>query len=360
MKSTRQNAGQSLSASFSPRSIVPPTHLIHQRRILITGAGGSIGSALAHTIAACHPAQIVLLESSEQALYQVDRQLAAPHTSVLADICDKFALEETFQRHYPQIVFHAAAFKHVPLMELHPFAAMQNNAVGTFTLVETALRHRAAQIILVSTDKAADPAGMMGASKRIAELVGLALSTPATRIKAVRLCNVYSSQGSVVPLFQEQIAQGRPVTVTHAEATRYFITLEQAAALLLLALSEEFPSAILVPNLNTPVRIEQIARSLIEQSGSVGQIVYTGLRPGEKLQEQLLSSSESYVSRERGPLNPIQSDGIATAEARRTIDELKQTIRERDLNRLLQVVTALIPTYRPSETLQQAPAGCRA
>jgi FlaA1/EpsC-like NDP-sugar epimerase len=203
MKSPQQRAGQSLSTSFSPESVAIPSHLIERKRILITGAGGSIGSSLAHAVSACNPACILLLESSEQALYRIDRELDAPHVPVLANVCDTSALEETFACHRPHIVFHAAAFKHVPLMELHPFAALENNTIGTFTLAQTAIKYRAEQIVLVSTDKAVDPAGIMGASKRLAELTALALYTPATKIKAVRLPNVYASQGSVIPLFEE-------------------------------------------------------------------------------------------------------------------------------------------------------------
>jgi FlaA1/EpsC-like NDP-sugar epimerase len=340
-----------LSASFSPESIPIPRHIIEHKRVLITGAGGSIGSALAHAIAAHNPGQILLLESSEQALYRIDRTLAAPHVPILANVCDASTLEEAFEDHRPQIVFHAAAFKHVPLMELHPFAALHNNAVGTFILTQTAIRHRTEQIILVSTDKAVDPASIMGASKRLAELTALALNTPATRIKAVRLPNVFASQGSVVPLFAEQIAQRKPVTVTHPEATRYFLTIEQAAALLFFALLKEFPSAILVPNLARPIRIEDIAHTLIQQNDSQSHIAYTGLRPGEKLHEQLLSATESLLDQSPSPLQAIGSEKISAAEATDTIEKLQTAIQQRNLDQLLRIVTQLIPAYTPSETL---------
>jgi FlaA1/EpsC-like NDP-sugar epimerase len=361
MNSAPKHVFPSLSASFSPESLPIPTHLIRQKRVLITGAGGSVGSALAQALVAHGPAQVLLLEASEQALYRIDRELAAPHKPILADICDASALEEAFELHQPEIVFHAAAFKHVPLMELHPFACLQNNAVGTFTLAQAAVRHRVQQMVLVSTDKAVDPISIMGASKRIAELTALALRTAKTKMKAVRLGNIYASQGSAVPLFAEQIAQRKSVTISHADATRYFLTIEQAAALLLFALSEEFSSAVLVPDLKNPLRVEEIARALIQQSGTTSKIVYTGLRPGEKLHEQLLSKNESYLCDARGPLNVIQSGGILAAEARVAINELQQTIHDRDLSRMLRTVTRLIPSYRPSEVLlaRQAFAECR-
>ncbi len=362
MKSSRHRALQSLCAPFSPKSIAAPAHLIEHRRILITGAGGSIGSALAHAVAAHKPAQILLLDSSEQALFHIDRELVAPHTSILASVCDAPALEEVFEHQRPHIIFHAAAFKHVPLMELHPFAAVENNTIGTFTLAQTALRHRVEQLILVSTDKAVDPASIMGASKRGAELTALALQTPATKIKAVRLGNVFGSQGSAIPLFEEQIAHGKPVTVTHPDATRYFISVEHAAALLLFALSKQFPPVILVPDLASPARIEDIARILIDQNRSLSPIIYIGLRPGEKLHEQLLSANESFLSEAKASLRAISSETISTHSAVEVIEQLQAAIKDRDLSRLLGIVTQLIPAYKPSKTLlaQQTVAEYRA
>lgn len=357
-----EDAWQRLNGSISVEPLAIPGKAIRGKRVLITGAGGSIGSALARAIAAHAPAQIVLLDASEQALYQIDRLLDTPHTPVLASVCDAPALEEAFARQCPHIVFHAAAFKHVPLMESHPFAAFENNSVGSFLLAQAALRHRAEQVVLVSTDKAVDPVGIMGASKRVAELTTLALATPATKIKAVRLGNVYASQGSAAPLFEEQIARGGPVTITHPEATRYFLSLDRAAALLLFALAEEFPAAILVPELAEPIRVEEIAQSLIRQYGSQSPIVHTGLRPGEKLHEQLLSDDESPLGEVGAPLRAIRSRHISAEDATAVIDELQNAISERNLGRLLRAVTRLVPAYKPSETVlaSQAIAECRA
>jgi len=347
-------------AQFVDRSTPLPAHLVRQKRILITGAGGSIGSELARAAAECEPAEILLMDAAEQALYQIDRTLAVPHVPILANVCDGVALEEVFERYRPHIVFHAAAFKHVALMEAHPFAAVENNTIGTFTLAQTVLRYGVEQFVLVSSDKAVDPAGIMGASKRVAELTALALQASGTKIKAVRLGNVYGSQGSAVPLFQEQIAQGGPITVTDAEATRYFLSLQRAAELLLFALSEGLPGSVLVPELAEPVRIEEIARHLMEQSGSQLEIVYTGLRPGEKLHERLLSDDEALLGEPGMTLRPIRSKQISRDEAERVIGTLERAVRERDLSGMLREVTRLVPTYRPSETiLALQPAECR-
>lgn len=346
-----QSAWQSLT-SASPDAPIPfPGDLVRGRCILVTGAGGSIGSALAHAAAALQPAHILLLDASEQALYRIDRDLAAPHTPILASAGDIAAIDEAFAVHHPHTVFHAAAFKHVPLMELHPFAAIQNNAVATFRLAQAALRHHAGQFILVSTDKAVAPASVMGASKRIAELTALALASPAIQIKAVRLGNVYASQGSVVQLFAEQIAQHQPVTVTDPRATRYFLTVDQAAALLLLALAPQFPSGMLVPELAPPIRVEDVARALIRAANSNVPIVHTGLRPGEKLHEQLLAPGESFTGDLSAPLRSVRSTTISASRAVEAIAALQCAIDDRDLHRLLATVAHLVPAYQPSSTV---------
>lgn len=351
-----QSAWHSLAGSSPLAGLAVPDDLVRGKRILVTGAGGSIGSALAHAVAARKPAQILLLEASEQALYAIDRDLAAPHISVLASAGDISALDEIFALHRPQIILHAAAFKHLPLMERHPFAAMQNNAVATFRLTQTAIKHRAEEIILVSTDKAVAPTSIMGASKRIAELTALALATPATPIKAVRLGNVYASQGSVAQLFVQQIAQRQPVTVTDPRATRYFLTIDETIALLLLALAPQFPSAVLVPSLASPVRVEDLARALIHAANSYVPIAYTGLRPGEKLHEQLLAPDESFADESIpdesvAPLRAIRSATISASRAGNIIAALQQAIDDRNLPQLLAAVHDLIPAYQPSDTV---------
>ena len=343
-----------LTTSHLGHSISPSS--ISHKTVLITGAGGSIGSTLAYEIGKHGPRQIILLDASEQSLYRIDRDLPAPHHAVLGSVCDSALLEEVFERHRPQLVFHAAAFKHVPLMEFNPFAALQNNAIGTFILTQRAIKYRAEQLVMVSTDKAVEPASIMGASKRIAELVVLAMQPGTTHLKAVRLGNVLASEGSVLPLFQSQIESGQALTLSHPEASRYFLTMERAADLLLLALSGEFAPGILIPELGEPIRIEEIAQHLLAsvQPPHQSRIVHTGLRPGDKLNEKLLSDRESFVDDREAPLRPIHSEGAPWNEIEAAMQHLEQAVQERDLPQLLRVVSQLVPDYQPSAVIQSA------
>lgn len=353
----------SLIAGSPPPPISPDP--IHRRRILITGAGGSIGSALAHAVFHCDPEHTVLLDASEQALHRLVQDVGRPHgsaagtpyTAVLGSVDDRQLIEELFERHRPEIVIHTAAFKHVPLMEFHPFAAMQNNALGTFTLVQAAIESGAEQVLMLSTDKAVEPSSIMGASKRIAELVLLSLASRATRLKAVRLGNVLGSDGSVLPIFQSQIDRGEPLSVTHPETSRYFLGMQQAVHLLLHALSNEVPAGIFVPELGEPIRIEEIARRLLAASpGSASQVVFTGLRPGDKLTEKLVSSSESvselYIGSGASFLRAVHASSSIEVES--AMEELCEAVQERNLPQLLRVVMKLVPDYQPSSVIQAA------
>jgi len=331
------------------------------KRILITGAGGWIGSALTRGIAQFAPEQLVLLEAAERNLYEIDtalRQLPCPieHASVLGSVSHPVLLAEIFRRYRPQIVFHAAAFKHVPLMEQNPFAAIENNAIGTHLLVQAALANtETEQLILLSTDKAVDPVSIMGASKRIAELVMLAPRGAAARMKAVRLGNVLGSEGSIVPLFLKQILSGQPVTVTHREVRRYFLTTADAVNLLLHAASAETPQGILVPELEEPVTVEALARYLMHDSGQV-PIVFTQLRPGDKMCEALLSDRESYATRTDAgqPLRTVKSPCQAATVLDEILQQLQQACRERSLEQLVAAVLRAVPEYQPSALMLAA------
>jgi FlaA1/EpsC-like NDP-sugar epimerase len=280
--------------------------LISGKTVLVTGAGGSIGSELCRQIARYGPARIVLYELSEFALYQIEQQLGELHprlplVRLMGDVKNLAHLRATFAAQRPQLIFHAAAFKHVPLMEdENAWAALQNNTLGTWNAATAAAECGAERFVLISTDKAVNPTNVMGASKRAAEMVLSHMATlgHATRFAAVRFGNVLGSSGSVIPKFKEQIAKGGPVTVTHPDITRYFMTIPEAARLVLQAAALAESGQVYVLDMGEAVRIVDLARDLIRLSGHrTDEIVisYTGLRPGEKLFEELLADADQTL-----------------------------------------------------------------
>jgi FlaA1/EpsC-like NDP-sugar epimerase len=281
--------------------------MISGKTVLVTGAGGSIGSELCRQVARYGPARIVLYELTEFALYQIDEQLAElhpnlPRVALIGDVKNLAQLRETFAVQRPQVVFHAAAFKHVPLMEeVNAWAALQNNTLGTWHVASAAAEIGAQRVVLISTDKAVNPTNVMGASKRAAEMVLSHLATQghATQFAAVRFGNVLGSSGSVIPKFKEQIAKGGPITVTHPDITRYFMTIPEAVRLVLQAAALAQSGQVYVLDMGEPVKIVQLARDLIRLSGhreeEIG-IVFSGLRPGEKLFEELLADADQTLA----------------------------------------------------------------
>jgi FlaA1/EpsC-like NDP-sugar epimerase len=331
------------------------------KRILVTGAGGWIGSALTRSLAEFAPRQLVLLEAAERNLYEVDaalQKLPRPieHVAILGSVSHPALLTEIFRRYRPQIVYHAAAYKHVPLMEQNPFAAIENNAIGTSLLVEAALNNRTEQLILLSTDKAVDPISIMGASKRIAELVVLTRRAQGSLMKAVRLGNVLGSEGSIVPLFLKQMKSGLPVTVTHPDVRRYFLTTVDAVTLLLEAAHAETAPGILVPDLAEPLRVEALARHLMAKVQATSTLVFTELRPGDKMCEALLSARESFAlnPREQRQLRPVRSPCLAPAMMDDVLEHLEQACQARSLDHLLKAVHRAVPEYQPSALMQTA------
>jgi FlaA1/EpsC-like NDP-sugar epimerase len=273
------------------------------KTVLITGAGGSIGSELCRQVARYGPSRIVLYELSEFALYRIEQELSEkfPHiplVRLIGDVKDLEHLRFTFGKYRPQIVFHAAAYKHVPLMEEeNAWAALRNNTLGTYHACTAAAESGAERFVLISTDKAVNPTNVMGATKRAAELVisHMAGQGHATKFMAVRFGNVLGSSGSVIPKFKEQIARGGPVTVTHPEITRYFMTIPEAARLVVQAGAIGESGQVFVLDMGEPVRIVDLAKTMIRMSGHGAadiRITFTGLRPGEKLYEELLSDSD--------------------------------------------------------------------
>lgn len=335
-----------------PRLPSPPPEVLdalYREPLLITGAGGSIGSALTLRLATFAPSLLLLLESSERGLYNLRETWeasgpACPMAPILGNVLDRSLLEEVFTAHAPRIVFHAAAFKHVPMMEEHPFEAIANNILGTETLVSVAGSH-GARLVLVSTDKAVEPASVMGATKRVAEQIVLHKGGT-----VLRLGNVLASHGSVAGVFARQIAQGAPVTVTDPAARRFFLTMDEAVNLLLFAAARPVPAALLAPALTASHSIAELAAFIAHELAPESRlsIDFIGLRPGDKQVEQLWPAGEITRPVSRGGMVSIQTPLIAERDLVRGLDGLRAALEHRDLACALGHLRDLVPDYRPS------------
>lgn len=331
------------------------------KRVLITGAAGSIGSEIARQAIAMGASHTVLLDNAESALYDLEMELLSrgnkAFTPVIADVRDKAAVERVFASYKPGIVFHAAAYKHVPLMEAQPDQAVRTNVGGTRTVAELAIAHEAQEFVLISTDKAVNPTSVMGASKRAAELMVQALiagRTNGPRFITTRFGNVLGSNGSVIPLFRKQIAAGGPVTVTDPEVTRYFMTIPEACRLVLEAATMGKGAEIYVFDMGEPVRIADLADKMIRLSGKEPgrdiEIVFTGLRPGEKRYEELLASQENTLPTHHPRIligrTPKQDASIVRAAIDRTITAAEAG----DMDACVRELKSLIPEYRSAHS----------
>lgn len=336
--------------------------LVKGKQICITGAGGTIGAELARQIAADAPARLTLIDNAEHNLYRIDRDLGearpdVPRTAILGDVRDPGRLESAFARERPQLVFHAAALKHVHMVEANPNEGVLTNAIGTRNVADACAAAGAAVMVLVSTDKAVAPASVMGATKRIAECYcqALAESEAAGGLRAVtvRFGNVLGSSGSVVPLFQRQIAAGGPVTVTDPDAARYFMTTREAVQLLLqaaaLGVAEE-GGRIYVLDMGKPIKIVDLARQMIRLAGLTPEkdirIAFTGLRAGEKKHETLFRPSELLVETDAPGILRAESRSSDLALVRRRLDRLEAAARGRRTEEALALVAAMVPEYR--------------
>lgn len=307
------------------------------RTVLITGAGGSIGSELARQVTRFHPGHLILLDRGENALFHVHREVgdAARTVPIVGDIQDGALLEEVFQRWRPSLVYHAAAYKHVPLMEDSVLEAVRNNVFGTRTLMDAARKYRTDRFVLISTDKAVRPQNVMGATKRLAEMLMLEKNGDGgTKFVAVRFGNVLGSEGSVLPIFREQLRKGGPLTVTHPEATRYFMTIPEAAQLVMQAGSMGQGGEVFLLEMGEPVRIEDLARRLITLAGKIPnediEIVFTGLRPGEKLHEELYAEEEPVLPTGHEKILVLGGTSVARGRLQAGLAEMERLLSHRD------------------------------
>ena len=308
--------------------------LLTGKVVMVTGAGGSIGAELCRQIAGFGPHLLVMLELSEFALYQVEQEFQQRHPDLpmvclIGDVKNRLRLDQIMQQYSPSVIFHAAAYKHVPLMEENnAWEVMQNNVLGTYVLAQAAIAHKVEKFVLISTDKAVNPTNMMGASKRVAEMVCQGLQGSAgTHFVMVRFGNVLGSTGSVIPKFQEQIAKGGPVTVTHPEITRYFMSIPESAQLVLQAGLMGQGGEIFVMDMGEPVKIADLARDMIKLSGFSEhdiKIVFTALRPGEKLYEELLADDEHTLATPHPKLRIAQARPVDVACAQKIAAWLAQ------------------------------------
>lgn len=330
---------------------------IKDKRVLITGAGGSIGSELVRQVGCFHPQAMALLDFSEENLFQIEGECRQrfdfiPISGFLVDVKNRESVGRAFREFGPDVVFHAAAYKHVPMQEMHPWEAVFNNIKGTRNMVEVSLENRVKRFVLVSTDKAVRPTNVMGATKRVAEMVVECLNGGTlTRFMAVRFGNVLWSSGSAIPTFQKQISRGMPVTVTHPEITRYFMSIPEAAQLILQAGAMGRGSEIFILDMGKPMRIVDLARDLIRLSGLEPDkdipIQFIGLRPGEKLYEELITEGEGIVATDHEKILVLQGNTHNRDALNTQINELLTVADTYDVAAIKEKLREIVPEYTP-------------
>jgi len=334
------------------------------KRVMVTGGGGSIGGELARQICRFSPKSLVLLDHSENGLFHINLELEGKLPGVeielvVADIRDRDKMDKIFKKYMPEVVFHAAAHKHVPMMEFHPDEAVMNNIMGTKNVAELADEYGAERVVMISTDKAINPTSVMGASKRVAEMVVKDLgSRNKTKFVAVRFGNVLESNGSVVPMFKQQIAEGGPVTVTDREVKRYFMTLPEASQLVIQAGALGKGGEVFVLDMGEPIKVLDMAEELIRLSGlEVGEdieIKIVGLRPGEKMFEEILTEEErSGVLGDSGheKIFIARVEEVDGKKLGKDIKELERLAKEMDNEGVVRKLQEIVPSYQPNREM---------
>jgi FlaA1/EpsC-like NDP-sugar epimerase len=339
------------------------------KRVLVTGAGGSIGSELCRQITRFDPAELILVEASEANLYAIQMELQHEldfhrYRCILSRVQDRPSMEHVFRGYQPELIFHAAAYKHVPMLEQNPWEAITNNVVGSRVVMELAIKYGVERFVLVSTDKAVRPTNVMGASKRLTELLVQSLHGNCTRFMAVRFGNVIGSSGSVLPLFRRQLEQGGPITVTHPEVTRYFMTIPEAAQLILQAGGLGEGGEIFILEMGTPVKIAHMAEELVRLSGKIPgkdvEIIFTGLRAGEKLYEELITHGEGIVNTKHEKILVLRSNGWNGKHNQEdftkfldgALNDLSQIARTHDKHAIKSKLSEILPEYVPEQDVK--------
>lgn len=330
---------------------------LENKKVLVTGGGGSIGSELCRQVAKFDPEELVIFDINENNTYFLERDLLNEHPnlkvkSIIGSIRDQNKLDKLFSEYNPDVIFHAAAHKHVPLMETSPEEAVKNNILGTKNLVETADKYEVERFVLISTDKAVNPTNVMGASKRAAEMIVQTINNKSeTKFMAVRFGNVLGSQGSVIPLFKKQIAEGGPVTVTHKDITRYFMTIPEASQLVIQAGAIGSGGEVFVLDMGEPVKIMDLAEDLISLSGLTPyediDIEVIGLRPGEKLYEELLAESEDNISTEHERIFINNLETVDKQFLDKHLDKLRSLAEDAEAVEIISALVNLVDTYQP-------------
>ena len=340
--------------------------LIENKVVLVTGGGGSIGSELCRQIMKFNPKELVIVDIYENNLYDIEQELRmnypeAKIDAIVASVRDKERLNEIFEEFRPYLVFHAAAHKHVPLMETSPLEAIKNNVFGTYNVVNCADEYNVKRFILISTDKAVNPTNIMGATKRLCEMIVQAKNKVSkTEYAAVRFGNVLGSNGSVIPLFKKQIASGGPITVTHKDITRFFMTIPEAVSLVLQAMSYAKGGEIFVLDMGEPVKIYDMAEKLIRLSGLEPnvdiEIKVTGLRPGEKLYEEILMDEEGLEATKHDKIHIAEPMNINMKMIEDKLDKLNdllETANNEDKEKIKNVIKQIVPTFKDGEKLNK-------
>ena len=337
--------------------------MLFGKRVLITGAGGSIGSELVQQCLAFGPSEIICLDNNEEKIFDImtlstTSKLNTIIKPVLGNINEKNQLEKVFNENRPQIVFHAAAYKHVPIQETHPWTAVRTNVGGTLGILELTDKYHAEKFVLVSTDKAVNPVNVMGATKRLAEILIQSMNVNSdTEFLAVRFGNVMGSSGSAIPIFEKQIQNGGPVTITHPEMTRYFMSIQEASQLILQSGAIGKGGEIILLEMGKPIKIDQLARDLIKLSGLKPEIdipvVYSGLRPGEKLYEELQSLDEKLISTSHKKIMILKDENhrMLWEELKSKVYDLIKASEELDSDKIQIKLKALLPRYAPRSFL---------